>query len=201
MRMRKKKHRDARLAACAGLYFGSSFKLPAFLEIGCGKGGFICATAQANPELNYVAVERNPDVMLLAMEKAASLGLNNIRFLIADAENLAGYFAPGEVSGIYLNFSDPWHKNCHAHKRLTHKNYLDIYKNIMAPQAKLIIKTDNRPFFDFSLRSLEASNFRIISRTCDLYSCADCPADNVQTEYERKFTAEGVKICRIEANL
>ena len=198
MRMRKKKHRDARLAACKCVHFASDFKLPAYLEIGCGKGGFICATALANPELNFVAVERNPDVMLLAMERAVSLGLANLRFIIGDAENLAEYFKPDEVSGIYLNFSDPWHKNCHAHKRLTHARYLDIYKIIMAPQAKLVIKTDNLPFFNYTLRSLQANNFDIISQTRDLYSCEDL-YNNVQTEYEQKFISEGVKICRVEA--
>ena len=199
MRMRKKKHRDARIAARADLYFDGSFGMPVFLEIGCGKGGFICGLAQSYPEYNFVAVERNPDVMVLAMEKAAGLGLKNARFLIADAEDLAAHFAPGQVAGIYLNFSDPWHKNYQAHKRLTYKTFLEIYKELLIPGSRLIMKTDNYNLFKFSLRSLSDNGFQILSQTCDLYS-SGFPENNVRTEYEEKFISEGVKICRLEAS-
>jgi tRNA (guanine-N7-)-methyltransferase len=198
MRMRKKKHRDARIEARAGLLFGHDFKMPAFLEIGCGKGGFICELAGNNPGANFVAVERNPDVIILAMEKAGSLCLANLRFLIIDAANIADYFGPGEIAGIYLNFSDPWHKNYQAHKRLTGKAFLEIYKNILIPGAKIILKTDNQNFFDFSLRSLSAGGFKILNQTRDLYS-SEFAEHNVRTEYENKFISEGVKICRAEA--
>jgi len=199
--MRKKKHREARIEARADLYFKpelKDFKMPVFLEIGCGKGGFICGLAQNNPEFNFVAVERNPDVMVLAMEKAESLGLKNVRFLIIEAQNLADYFMPGEVAGIYLNFSDPWHKNYQVHKRLTYKKFLEIYKNILIPGSKLIMKTDNQKLFDFSLRSLSDNGFKILNQTRDLYSSGFLEG-NIQTEYESKFIAESVNICRVEA--
>ena len=222
MRMRKKKHRDARIEARADLLFVgrdapgapavqfheksdsrraegvTPYSFPVFLEIGCGKGGFICEMAQNNPGLNFVAAERNPDVIILAMEKAHGLGLENVKFLIADALNLLDYFNPGQVAGIYLNFSDPWHKNYQAHKRLTYKTFLEIYKNILISGAKLIIKTDNKNLFDFSLRSLPANGFEILNQTRDLYSSGFLE-NNVQTEYEKKFVAEGVKICWMEA--
>jgi len=208
--MRKKKHRDARIEARADLlYIGRSdpdaplvqagdANFPVFLEIGCGKGGFICELAESKPNINFVALERNPDVLVLAMERAHNLDLKNVRFLMGDAENLADYFEPGQIAGIYLNFSDPWHKNRQAHKRLTYKDFLDIYKNIMMPGAKIIMKTDNVNLFDFSVRSLVNNGFKVINQTRDLYS-SEFLAGNVATEYERKFVSEGVKICRLEA--
>jgi len=203
MRMRKKKHRNSRIESCSDLLFcfdAFDFKLPVFLEIGCGKGGFICELARLNPDFNFVALERNPDVAVLAMEMAAGLGLNNLRFIIGDAIGLDTYFKPSEVSGIYLNFSDPWHKNYQIHKRLTYKSYLEIYKRILIPGSKIIMKTDNQPFFDFSVRSLSANGFEILNQTRDLYSgeFSECKG-NIQTEYEKKFVGEGVKICRVEA--
>lgn len=201
MRMRKKKHRDARIQSHADLLFNAeveNFSTPVFLEIGCGKGGFICELAKLNPDANFVAVERNPDVMVLGMENAASMGLANVRFLQANAERLAEYFAPGAVAGIYLNFSDPWHKRYQAAKRLTYKSFLELYKNIMTPGARLIMKTDNINLFDFSVKSLSENGFTILNQTRDLYS-SEFLEGNVQTEYEKKFVAEGVKICRIEA--
>jgi len=212
--MRKKKHRDARIAARADLLFlsGSDSSeidlrhgfldtcVPVFLEIGCGKGGFICELAGREPVLNFVAMERNLDVLVLAMEQAYNLGLGNVRFLMGEAERLADYFAPGQIAGIYLNFSDPWHKNRQAHKRLTHKYFLEIYKRVLRPGASIIMKTDNTNLFDFSLRSFAANGFKIISCTRDLYS-SEFLAGNVATEYERKFVSDGVNICRLEAGL
>jgi len=201
--MRKKKHRDARFQARADLCFepaefADKFKPPVFLEIGCGKGGFICELAQGHPNANFVAVEKNLDVMVLAMEKAAELGLTNVRFLSADAKNLAEHFAPAIVGGIYLNFSDPWHKRYQASKRLTYKTFLEIYKSILIPEAKLVMKTDNQNLFSFSVKSLAENGFEILSQTRDLYG-EGISDGNVQTEYEKKFVAEGVAICRLEA--
>lgn len=201
MRMRKKKHRDTRIQARADLYFifeKKEFNTPVFLEIGCGKGSFVCELALNNPDSHFIAIEKNPDVMVLAMERAESMGLKNVRFLIADAENLTEYFEPSTIAGIYLNFSDPWRKNYQVHKRLTYKTFLDIYKRILIPESKIIMKTDNQNLFNFSLKSLSDNGFEILNQTRDLYS-SEFLIGNVQTEYEKKFVGEGVKICRLEA--
>jgi tRNA (guanine-N7-)-methyltransferase len=197
--MRKKKHREARIQAKAEFLYNSyNFAPPVFLEIGCGKGDFICEMARTNPGSNFVAVEKNLDVMVLAMEKAADLGLKNLLFSFGYAEKLDGYFPPATVAGIYLNFSDPWHKRYHAGRRLTHKTFLDIYKRILIPGAIIIMKTDNKNLFDFSVKSFSENGFTVINQTRDLYS-SGFSEGNVQTEYEKKFVAEGVPICRLEA--
>ena len=143
MRMRKKKNCDVRLEKSGELWIRNPEELcgewekefgndnPIHIEIGCGKGQFICQMAQKYPEINFVAIEVVKDVMVLAMEKAQPLEVSNLRFIIADAAHLNEYFSQGEISRIYLNFSDPWKKSRQAKRRLTHKNFLDIYKKVI----------------------------------------------------------------------
>ena len=122
MRVRKKKNCDIRLEKSGSLWvrepellksrwheeFGNNN--PIHIEIGCGKGQFICEMAKKYPEINFVAIEVVKDVMVIAMEKAEPLGLTNLRFIIGDAAKLCDYFNFGEAERIYLNFSDPWNQ-------------------------------------------------------------------------------------------
>lgn len=202
MRMRKKKHTGERLTTCADYFFSPNNMFrnvnPIHLEIGCGKGYFICEIAQNIPNVNFIAVEKIPDVIVLAMEKAKSLNLTNVKFIIADAKNLAAYFNLNKISAIYLNFSDPWEKRYQHNHRLTHQSYLDIYKKFLTHNAKIILKTDNVDFFDFSLKTLPLNNFKIINKTYDLYN-SEFINGNIQTEYEKKFIEQNIMICRLEA--
>ena len=114
MRMRKKKHGAERIAACADLFIQNGAEIaekPVEIEIGCGKGAFIAALAQQNPDVTYVAIEKISDVILLAAEKIKSSHIPNVRFLNSDAAKLGELFSPGSVRRIYLNFSDPWPKS------------------------------------------------------------------------------------------
>ena len=208
MRMRKKKHRDERIERCADIMIQnpSDFKgnwdgafgrkAPLFLEIGCGKGRFICETAKQNPENNYLAVEKCPDVVLLAMEKAKSEEIPNLKFFYGDVNALYESFEPSEVDGIYLNFSDPWPKNQTAKRRLTHPNFLKIYKKVLKHKGRIYFKTDNRKLFDYSLKTFEDCGFKLYNLTYDLHS-EDIP--NIMTEYETLFSEQGVPINRVEA--
>jgi tRNA (guanine-N7-)-methyltransferase len=176
---------------------------PTRLEIGCGKGEFICMMAQKFPDVDFIAVERNTSVIVVAIEKAKSLDLPNVKFIIADAKNFADYFPGGLynfIDTVYLNFSDPWHKRRQHDKRLTSPHFLGIYKKIMRPGAKIIMKTDNASLFDYSLKTLPAHDFGIIHKTYDLYNSEFFDADeNVQTEYEKKFAGQNTAICYLEA--
>ena len=208
MRMRKKKNCDIRLEKSGSLWikepqdkkgswkkeFGNGN--PIHIEIGCGKGKFVCEMAQKYPEINFIAIEVVKDVMVLAMEKAEPLGLSNLRFIIADAGNLCDFFEKGEVSRIYLNFSDPWKKRKQAKRRLTHKNFLDIYKKILENGDMICFKTDNRQLFEFSLNSFAEENFKMSEISFDLHNSyfAD---DNVMTEYETRFSEQGMPIYRV----
>jgi len=203
MRMRKKKNSEKRIQSCAALLDWETMfaeNKTVHLEIGCGKGDFICAMAQKFPGINFVAVEKITDVIVTAAEKAKNANLPNVRYFIADAKNLADFFGAGTISAIYLNFSDPWHKRYQHSKRLSSEKFLEVYKKILKPEAKIILKTDNRDFFDFSAKSLSVNGFIVENKTYDLYKSAFFdPEDNIQTEYEKNFTAQNIPICYLEA--
>lgn len=207
MRMRKKKNCDARLEKSGKLRITEPEKLfgrwneefgndnPIYIEIGCGKGKFITESAIKNPDINYVAAEIVKDVMVLAMEKAEPMELKNLRFIIADASKLDTFFAEGEVSRIYLNFSDPWKKKKQAKRRLTHKNFLDVYKRVLKNGSLICFKTDNQKLFEFSLNSFAREDFKMSDITFDLHN-SDFEG-NIMTEYETRFSEMGMPIYRV----
>lgn len=203
MRMRKKKNSETRIQACVDLLdwktmFGKNKYV--HLEIGCGKGDFICAMAKKFSEINFVAVEKISDVIVIALEKAKNENLPNVRYIIADAKNLADIFEAETISQIYLNFSDPWHKRYQHEKRLTSTYFLEVYKKILKPDSKIMLKTDNKDFFDFSAKSFAANGFAIKNKTYDLYKNEFFdPDENIQTEYEKNFAAQNIPICYLEA--
>ena len=203
MRMRKKKHAAERIQACAG-YMNIDDMLEnekaIYLEIGCGKGDFICGMAQKYPDINFVAAEYSPDVIVMAMEKAKNLNLTNVKFIITDAKNLDKYFPENKIAAIYLNFSDPWRKRYQWHFRLTHTSFLQVYKKILKPGAVILLKTDNKDFFSFSVKSLTSNGFIIKNHTCDLYN-SELLNGNIQTEYEKKFVGQNIHINYLTAVL
>lgn len=203
MRMRKKKHSAERIAACDEYFIHSPdeiIKKPVYLEIGCGKGAFVTESARREPEISFVAMEKVTDVILLAAEKLKAEGIGNVRLLNCDAEQLPLYFKKGEVSRIYLNFSDPWPKKGYAKRRLTHSRFLALYRSVLADDGAIFLKTDNRALFDFSLEEMQAAGFRLENITYDLHH-SEFQADNVMTEYETAFAAKGFPIHRVEAYL
>ena len=209
MRMRRKKHREERLAACSEFLFSkgeepleaplSTFDIPlekVFLEIGCGKGGFSCRMAEINSNAGYYAMERATDCLVLAAEKAKSgeFGeLKNIRFINDNADNLESIFAPGTIDAIFLNFSDPWPKSGYAKRRLTHRRYLGMYMRLLKSGGTLTFKTDNDGLFDFSLEEVEAMSIPLVAMTRDLHA-SEYNEGNVMTEYETAFSEKGKNI-------
>ncbi len=168
---------------------------PVMLEIGAGKGAFACETARLNPESTYFAMERVGDCVLLAAERAKSYdgGVPNLKFLMENADRLMSIFAPLTVDRLFLNFSDPWSKKGYAKRRLTHRRYLAVYFNLLKDGGVLTFKTDNVGLFDFSLEEIEAMGLVPEVVTRDLHS-SEWNEGNVMTEYERAFSAQGVKI-------
>ena len=171
---------------------------PVEVEIGCGKGMFLTEMAKLHPEVNYVGIEKFSSVLMRAVEKADLESLPNLRFIRFDAAGILDSFSPGEVTGIYLNFSDPWPKARHAKKRLTHREFLAKYKTILAPGGLLIQKTDNEGLFDFSLEELAAEGWEILAETRDLHH-SPMKEGNVMTEFERKFTTLGKPVFKLVA--
>ena len=170
---------------------------PLWVELGTGKGRFISELASREPGVNLVGIEAQLDVLYQAAKKVAAQGVTNVRLLHFDAACLPAVFAPGEIDRLYINFCDPWPKKRHAKRRLTNRRFLARYREVVRPGGRLCFKTDNAAFFAFSLEEFAAAGLTVVSITRDLH--ADEPQDNIMTEYEAKFRALGVKICRCEA--
>ena len=209
MRMRKKKHGAERIAACSDLLFAERAQIEAFfaekgkpceLEVGCGKGDF-AIEASKRTDLPFIAMERASDVAVVAMEKAKANECDNLHFIVGNAQELMPQlFKKGEIQTLYLNFSDPWPKKGYAKRRLTHRNFLNMYRELIADDGKIVFKTDNVGLFDFSLEEFEAAGFRLEEITRDLHN-SEYNEGNIQTEYERNFSAKGFTINRVVAYL
>ncbi|NMA07942.1 MAG: tRNA (guanosine(46)-N7)-methyltransferase TrmB [Clostridiales bacterium] len=207
MRMRKKKNLDVRLERCAGVteqepsllrghwrarYGGEKLAL----ELGCGKGKFVTEMAVLYPDTLFIAMEKEPSAILMAMEKTVAHGIPNIRFIVGDAALLPEIFAPGEVDVLYINFADPWTRGNRKNRRLTHRNFLALYNGIVAPGAHVVFKTDNRELFVDSVTEFVDCGLKVTDVTHDLHATA---IPNVMTEYETRFTSAGLPIHRVEA--
>lgn len=172
---------------------------PIEIEVGMGKGKFIMELAAQNPDINYIGIERYSSVLLRALQKRAELELPNIYFMCVDAKELNQFFAPEEVSKIYLNFSDPWPKDRHAKRRLTSPEFMKVYGQILAETGKVEFKTDNQGLFAYSLEAIPEAGWKIDAFTHDLHH-SDMAEGNVMTEYEMKFSSMGNPICKLIAS-
>ena len=164
---------------------------PLRLEVGMGKGQFIMEQARRHPEVNFIGIEMYSSVLIRALQKMEEEELPNLKFLRIDARTLPECFAQGEVDRIYLNFSDPWPKDRHAKRRLTSRQFLARYDQVLKSDGIIEFKTDNRPLFDFSLEEAKEANWNIDLCTYDLHHEEDLMQDNIMTEYEARFSAQG----------
>lgn len=174
---------------------------PIYIEIGMGKGQFIMTLAKQNPDINYIGIEKYSSVLVRAIEKQEEEDLPNLYFIRMEAENITEVFEEGEVSRVYLNFSDPWPKDRHAKRRLTSVQFLERYEKILVKEVHVIFKTDNRDLFDFSLEQVKlAQNWELLNHTFDLHH-SEYIEGNVMTEYETRFVEKGNAICRMEIRM
>jgi tRNA (guanine-N7-)-methyltransferase len=170
---------------------------PLHLEIGMGKGQFVMGMAQRNPEVNFIGLERVDAATVKALQRLLAEPMRNVRLAAGCASKLDACFAEGEVDRILLNFSDPWPKKARAKRRLTHAGFLERYRKVLVPGGDLHFKTDNRGLFEFTLEHLSEHGWRLESVNLDLHAAE--PEDNVRTEYEEAFAAEGHPIYRLVA--
>ena len=168
------------------------------LEIGCGKGAWAIQSAERHSDVNYVALEKLSNVIVVACEQASKLNLPNLRFLNIRAENLGSFLPPRSVDKIALNFSCPFPKKTYANRRLTSKYFLDLYRTLLKEDGVICQKTDDKDFFEWSIESYRENGFEVFDVCYDLP--ADAP-DNVVTEYESKFRALGKPIYALKAKL
>ena len=199
MRLRKKPHTDEKLQNFADFVTRGEVqpivKDPArelYVELGTGKGDFITQIAERNPQINFIGLEVEATVVLAAARKVREKNLSNVRLIVFDVENIAELFADHEVDRLYINFCDPWPKKRHAKRRLTHVRFLELYRKILKVGGEIHFKTDNRGLFDFSLEQFAEAGLEVRDVTNDLHAVE--PPDNIRTEYENKFSEQGVPI-------
>lgn len=166
---------------------------PIQIEVGMGKGRFIMDMAKSHSEINYIGIEMYDSVLLRAVQKREQLeeDLPNLYFIRMDARNLPEVFEKGEVDRIYLNFSDPWPKERHAKRRLTSRQFLERYEQILAEDGQVEFKTDNKGLFEFSLEEVKEAGWKLLAHTYDLHHEEEMMAGNIMTEYEEKFSSAG----------
>ncbi len=221
MRMRRKKNVDSRISACGDMLmvyesddlsysnkgdgselldlkaiFGNKNRIE--MEIGCGKGRFITELASRNPDVNYIAVEKSDNIIVQACESALNNGLKNVFFICSYAEYLPRIIERGAVDTIYLNFSCPFPKKSHETHRLTHRNYLKIYRELLSSSGRVYQKTDNMALFEFSLEQFSAEGYILDKVFLDLHN-SDVEG-NIMTEYEERFSKTGKSIYYLQAH-
>ena len=170
---------------------------PVELEIGCGKGKFVCELAAREPQVNFIAVEKISNVLIEGVERAVSEGLTNVHFINSAAEVLPRYLKEGSIDKIYLNFSNPLPKLGYAKQRLTHPKFLNEYKGFLKSGGLIVQKTDDGDFYKFSLESFKECGYEILENCEDLHALND--PENIVTEHEKRFAEMGKKIFRIIA--
>lgn len=168
---------------------------PLHLEIGMGKGKFLLELARKHPDINFIGMEKYDSVLYKALQKASSDQLANLKLLWFDAADIDTIFDHNELDCIYLNFSDPWPKTKQKKRRLTYPTYLEKYRLVRNINSTIRFKTDNFAFFMDSMMSFVETNHRIDSIVLDLHSHPEI--DNVETEFESKFKAQGKWIYQI----
>ncbi len=175
---------------------------PVRLEIGVGKGQFIIEMARKYPEANFVGIDLFTDVLVRAVRKWTrdENAPDNLRLVLWDAAMIEQLFEPGSVECIYLNFPDPWPKPRHEKRRLTSPSFLRSFATVLKPGGQLEFKTDNQDLFTYSLEQFEIDpQFVVDEVTRDLHVHARLSKDNVRTEYEEKFSEQGMPICKLIA--
>lgn len=171
---------------------------PLHIEVGTGKGRFITEMAKAHPEINYVGVELQTSVLVVALDKLIEEDLPNLKLLHINGAALTEIFEPGEVDQVYLNFSDPWPKTKHDKRRLTYKTFLAVYETILKDNGEIHFKTDNQGLFEYSLGSFSQYGMIINQVWLNLHDSSY--EGNIMTEYEEKFSKKGQPIYRVEAS-
>ncbi|EQB88724.1 tRNA (guanine-N7-)-methyltransferase [Clostridium punense] len=177
------------------------------LELGCGMGGHIAQRSKKNPDINYVGIDLKDEVLVNALRKVKSLREDermkdkdfNVRLMPLNIMLIDNVFAKDEISKIYINFCNPWPKERHNKRRLTHTKFLTQYKRFLRLGGEVWFKTDDTGLFEDSINYFKESGFEINFLTYDLHNSSF--EDNVVTEYEEKFTSMGMKTMFLVAKL
>ena len=172
-------------------------KNPIYLELGMGRGDFIIDMAKTYPNINFIGLEAIDSQMVRAVENLTNKNLPNLKLINCNAEEVDNIFQK-EIDTIYLTFCDPWPKKIDEKKRFTHVNFLKKYDKIFKKQKHIILKTDNKGFFAYSLESLSNYWYTFKRVSLDLHHDEN-PIPNIMTNYEKQYFKEGRPIYYVDA--
>ncbi len=163
-----------------------------------GRGEFIINMAIAHPNINFIGLELNDSQMVKAVERLGKKNLSNLKLINDDAQNVANIFGK-EIDTIYLTFSEPWPKKIDEKMRFTHFNYLKLYDRIWKKHKHIILKTDNRGLFAYSLETLSQYWYVFDRVSLDLHH-SEIPIPNIMTDFEKKYFEENRPIFYVDAS-
>lgn len=164
-------------------FFGN--KNPVVLELACGKGEYAVNMAKAFPNKNFIGLDVKGNRMYVGAKKALEENVNNVAFLRTQIQKVAEYFHPQSVDEIWITFPDPFLRDSKEGKRLTHSRFLKEYQKILKPSAKINLKTDSKPLFDFTAEMVELHKCELVQRIDDVYENGEPEWPlNIKTFYE-----------------
>ena len=167
------------------------------LELGMGRGEFIINMAKQNPRINFIGLELNESQTATAVQKIGNQNIPNLKLICADANSIIDFFGK-EIDTIYLTFSEPWPKPIDEKKRFTHINYLKMYDRIFKKNKHIILKTDNKVLFAYSLETLSDYWYVFKRVSMDLHN-DERHIPNVMTDWDIKCQKDGKQIYYVDA--
>ena len=212
MRIRKKKWAEPELSVC-GFYVPEPEKLrgrwssffgndkPVMLEVGCGKGSFVGQMALLHPEINFIAVDIKLDMLgvgrrnIVKMFEEQHREVDNIALVRYNVEALTDIIAPEDgIRRVYINFCNPWPREKHKKRRLTHPRKLRMYRELLGDGMEIHFKTDDDELFEESLEYFKEEGFETVTVSRDLHNSGIDPDTTPMTEHEKMFSDEGIRI-------
>jgi tRNA (guanine-N7-)-methyltransferase len=174
---------------------------PIVLELGCGKGEYTVGLAQRYPHKNFIGVDIKGNRIWTGATAAIENKMNNVAFIRTRIDFIEACFAAHEVDEIWITFPDPQPQKTRERNRLTNPIFVKRYKNILKQGGIINLKTDNKPFYDYTLDVIAAQKLELLDNTDDLYatiSQRDEALTTIKTYYEKKFSDLGFKICYLK---
>lgn len=174
-------------------YFNNGRKFT--LELGCGNGDYTTSLAGQYPGKNFIGVDRKGNRIWTGSKNSIQADFKNAAFLITAIERIDKIFDENSVEEIWITFPDPYPRRSSMHKRLVHPLFLALYEKIIAPGAKINLKTDDDTLYEYAVQIVAQNNYKLHKSTANLYDGAELTyEESIQTKYEKNHLKEGKTI-------
>jgi tRNA (guanine-N7-)-methyltransferase len=174
-------------------YFGNGKNYT--LELACGNGDYIQSLSEKYPERNFIGVDRKGNRIWTGAKNLLKADSKNTAFLISSVERIDSIFEENSIEEIWITFPDPYPRRNSMHKRLVYPRFLEVYKKILLPGAKINLKTDDDTLYNYAVQIVEENGFILHKMTDNLYNGSEFGfEESIQTKYEKNHIKEGKKI-------